>query len=319
MALSISVDGVSRLARNVNLTAVFFPPVAIVVAVPLLWGDLVGPTDLAIAATMYLLTGFGITVGYHRLLTHRAFATYPFIERALALTGAFALQGSPLDWVADHRQHHAHTDQEGDPHSPHAGHGAGVRGMLRGLWHAHVGWLWSDTRRPNARRYAPELREDSFMRAIHRRYLWVALLTFLVPAMLGWVITGGWHGAVTALLWAGLVRVFVVHHMTWSVNSVCHFFGRRRFDLEDQSTNVAWLALPSLGEAWHHNHHAFARSAFHGLRRWEALLDPTGWVIRAMRRTGLAWNVIEITPERQAERQPVPALAMTAGSRASAP
>jgi stearoyl-CoA desaturase (delta-9 desaturase) len=309
----------TRLERNVNLTAVFLPPVVMAVAIPLLWGNLVGPTDLLIAAVLYLITGFGITLGYHRLLTHRAFATHPAIERGLALAGAYALQGSPLDWVADHRQHHAHTDEEGDPHSPHAGYGAGVRGALRGLWHAHVGWLWSDTRRPNSRKYCPELREDRFMRAIHKRYLWVALGTFLIPALLGGLITQSWHGALTALIWAGFVRVFIAHHMTWSINSVCHFFGRRRFDLEDYSTNVIWLALPSLGEAWHHNHHAFARSAFHGLKRWEALLDPTGWVIRAMRRTGLAWNVIEITPERQAERQAVPVLAGSTAGRAATP
>jgi stearoyl-CoA desaturase (delta-9 desaturase) len=312
---------VSRLERNVNLTAVFLPPVAIAIAIPLLWGNLVGPTDLIIFAAMYLFTGFGITIGYHRLLTHRSFATHPVIERALALAGAYALQGSPLDWVADHRQHHAHTDVEGDPHSPHAGHGAGIRGTLRGLWHAHVGWLWSDTRRPDSRRYAPELREDRFMRALHKRYLWVVLATFLVPTLLGLAIGGGWHAALTALLWAGFVRVFIAHHLTWSINSVCHFAGRRRFLLEDHSTNVFWLALPTLGEAWHHNHHAFARSAFHGLKPWEAALDPSGWVIRLMRRTGLAWNVVQITPERQAERQsaPAPALAAATASRTATP
>ncbi len=309
----------SRLERNVNLVAVFLPPIVIAAAIPLLWGSLVGPTDLAIAAAMYLITGFGITIGYHRLLTHRAFATRPGIERGLALAGAYALQGSPLDWVADHRQHHAHTDEEGDPHSPHAGYAAGVRGALRGLWHAHVGWLWSDTRRPNSRKYCPELREDRFMRAIHKRYLWIALGTFLLPALLGGVISGTWHGALTALIWAGFVRVFIVHHMTWSVNSVCHFFGRRRFALEDHSTNVIWLALPSLGEAWHHNHHAFARSAFHGLNRWEAALDPSGWIIRAMRRAGLAWNVVEITPARQAERQSAPVLRGTTAGGAATP
>jgi stearoyl-CoA desaturase (delta-9 desaturase) len=308
----------TRLERRVNLVAVFLPPVAIIVAIPLLWGSLVGPTDLILFAVLYLITGFGITIGYHRLLTHRAFATHPVVERGLALAGAYALQGSPLDWVADHRQHHAHTDEEGDPHSPHAGYNAGIRGTLRGLWHAHVGWLWSDTRRPNSRKYCPELREDKFMRALHKRYLWIALGTFAIPAFLGGVITQSWLGALTGLIWAGFVRVFIVHHLTWSVNSVCHFFGRRRFELEDYSTNVAWLALPSLGEAWHHNHHAFARSAFHGLRGWEAALDPSGWIIRAMRRTGLAWNVIEITPERQAERQAVPVLAGSTPGRAAA-
>jgi stearoyl-CoA desaturase (Delta-9 desaturase) len=242
-----------------------------------------------------------------RLLTHRAFATRPAVERGLALAGALALQGSPSDWVADHRKHHAHTDQDGDPHSPHAGHGAGVRGALRGLWHAHVGWLWRTQGKADARKYAPELVEDRFMRALHRRYHLVALATFALPFLLGLALTGTWRGALTALLWGELIRAFVLHHVTWSVNSVCHFFGHRRFALDDHSTNVLWLALPSLGEAGHHNHHAFARSAFHGLKRWEAALDPSGWIIRTMRRTGLAWNVVEITPQRQAEREAIPA------------
>jgi stearoyl-CoA desaturase (delta-9 desaturase) len=205
--------------------------------------------------------------------------------------------------VADHRKHHAHTDVEGDPHSPHVGHGGGLRGSLRGVWHSHVGWLWRTQGQADGRRYARELYEDSFMRAIHRNYHWYALGTFALPFLLGLAVTGTWTGALAALLWGGLVRVFLIHHVTWSVNSVCHFFGRRRFALDDHSTNVAWLALPSLGEAWHHNHHAFSRSAFHGLSRREALLDPSGWIIRLMRATGLAWNVIQIAPDRQAARE----------------
>jgi stearoyl-CoA desaturase (delta-9 desaturase) len=296
----------SRFERNVNLTAVFAPVLALVIAVPLLWGRLVNSTDLAIAAGMYLVSGFGITIGYHRLLTHRAFATYKPIENALALGGALAVQGSPGDWVADHRKHHAHTDEEGDPHSPHAGQGAGVRGVVRGLWHAHVAWLWRTQGQADKRRYAPELIEDRWMRLLHRRYLLVALASLAVPFALGGIITGSWRGALLALLWGGFVRIMVLHHITWSVNSVCHFFGRRRFEVDDHSTNVAWLALFSLGEAWHHNHHAFSRSAFHGLRRREALLDPTGWIIRLMRRTNLAWNVVSITPARQAELIAIP-------------
>jgi stearoyl-CoA desaturase (delta-9 desaturase) len=303
----------SRLERNVNLTAVFLPPVAIAIAVPLLWGHLLGPSDIVVWATMYLIVGFGVTIGYHRMLTHRAFATHRVIERAFVFAGALALQGSPPDWVADHRKHHAHTDVEGDPHSPHAGQGAGVSGALRGLWHAHVGWLWRTHGEADWRKYAAELVDDRFMRKLHRHYHLVALLTFLLPAGLGLALTGTWHGALTGLLWGGLVRLFMQHHTTWSINSVCHFFGRRRFDLDDYSTNVSWLALFSFGEAWHHNHHAFPRSAFHGLRRWEAALDPSGWVIRFMRRLGLIWNVVEITPERQAARE-VPRTAVTVSS-----
>jgi stearoyl-CoA desaturase (delta-9 desaturase) len=292
----------TRLERNVNLAAVFGPFIGIAVAVPLLWGRLLGPTDVAIAAVMYLITGFGITIGYHRLLTHRSFATHRWLEYAFAAGGALALQGSPLDWVADHRKHHAHTDEEGDPHSPHAGQGAGLRGALRGLWHAHVGWLWQTQGQAESRKYAKELAEDPVHRAMHRNYLWFALGTLALPFAAGLLLTGTLRGGLTALLWGGLVRIALLHHITWSINSVCHFFGSRRFDVEDHSTNVAWLALPSLGEAWHHNHHAFSRSAFHGLRGWEAMMDPTGWVIRGMRRAGLAWNVVAIPAERQQER-----------------
>jgi stearoyl-CoA desaturase (delta-9 desaturase) len=297
--LSISV---SRLERYVNLTAVFLPLVGIAVAVPLLWGSLVSLPVLILALVFYLLTGFGITIGYHRLMTHRSFATHKVIENGLALAGALALQGSPGDWVADHRKHHAFTDQEGDPHSPHAGQGAGISGALHGLWHAHVGWLWTNQGQAEKRRYAPELVEDRWMRSLHRHYLLIALASLAIPAALGGLITGSWLGVLTGLIWAGFVRIALLHHITWSVNSVCHFFGRRRFALEDHSTNVAWLALPSLGEAWHHNHHAFSRSAFHGLRPTEALLDPTGWIIRLMSRTRLAWNVVSIAPARQLER-----------------
>ncbi len=295
----------TRLERNVNLAAVLIPPLGIAVSVPILWGSALHLYDVLIGLALYLITGFGITVGYHRLMTHRAFATYRTVERGLALAGALALQGSPSDWVADHRKHHAHTDRDGDPHSPHVGRGAGLRGSLSGLWHAHVGWLWRTQGQADGRKYAPELYEDPFMRGLHRHYHWLALGTFVLPFLLGLALTGTWVGALTALLWGGLVRVFLIHHLTWSVNSVCHFFGGRRFAIDDHSTNVIWLALPSLGEAWHHNHHAFARSAFHGLRPSEALLDPTGWVIRLMRRTHLAWNVIEISPTRQAAREQV--------------
>jgi stearoyl-CoA desaturase (delta-9 desaturase) len=278
----------TRLERNVNLAAVFVPLIGIAVAVPLLWGDLLGPRDVAIAVTLYLITGFGVTIGYHRMLTHRSFATYKPLEYALAVAGALSLQGSPLDWVADHRKHHAHTDEEGDPHSPH-NHDGG----LAGLWHAHVGWLWKTNGQASSQKYAKDLVEDPVHRWMHRNYWLFALLTLAIPFALG-----GWTG----LLWGGFVRIALLHHITWSVNSVCHFFGRRRFATDDYSTNVPWLALPSLGEAWHHNHHAFSRSAFHGLRRSEQLMDPTGWVIRLMRRTGLAWNVVAISPERQESR-----------------
>jgi stearoyl-CoA desaturase (delta-9 desaturase) len=290
----------TRAGKLTNLGAVVVPFVATVAAIALLWNRLVSWHDLALLAVMYLLTAAGITVGFHRLLTHRSFRTHKPTEYAFAVLGSMAVQGSVIAWVADHRKHHAHTDVEGDPHSPHVGHGDGVGGVLRGLWHAHTGWLLSEHGRADWRKYAPDLYEDGGMRMINRRFVSLVLLGLALPAAAGYLITGTLLGAATGLLWGGLVRVFFVHHVTWSVNSVCHFLGSRRFDVEDRSTNVFWLALPSLGESWHHNHHAFPRSAVHGLRRWE--LDPSALVIRGLESCGLAWNVIRIAPERQASK-----------------
>ena len=285
-----------RIQRYTNLAAVVIPFLAFIAALVLLWNRALGWTDLAILAGMYLLTAFGITIGFHRLLTHRAFATYKPVEYALAALGSMAVQGPVIDWVADHRKHHAHTDDEGDPHSPHVGGGSG----LRGLWHAHVGWLFDTNGQADRRRYARELVEDPGMRLLNRSFPLLVAASLLIPFAAGWLATGALAGALTAMLWGGAVRIFFVHHVTWSINSICHFHGRRRFATEDRSTNVWWLSLASLGEAWHHNHHAFPRSAFHGLRWWE--LDPSGLVIRAMARLGLAWNVVAITPERQRQR-----------------
>jgi stearoyl-CoA desaturase (Delta-9 desaturase) len=287
----------TRTTKLANLGAVVVPFLASLAAILLFWNSLVSATDLAILAVMYLLTAAGVTVGYHRLLTHRSFRTHKPTEYAFAMLGSMAVQGSVIAWVADHRKHHAHTDVEGDPHSPHVGHGDGVGGVLRGLWHAHTGWLLSEQGRADWKKYAPDLYEDPGMRAINRRFVSLVVLGLAIPALAGYLLTGTLVGAATGLLWGGLVRVFFVHHVTWSVNSICHFLGTRRFDVEDQSTNVFWLALPSLGESWHHNHHAFPRSAVHGLRRWE--LDPSALVIRALERAGLAWNVVRIAPERQ--------------------
>ena len=290
----------TRLEKSVNLGAVVVPFLAVLAAIPLLWDRVVSPADLAIAVSMYLLTALAVTVGFHRLLTHRAFQTSAPMQYAFAILGSMAVQGPVIAWVADHRKHHAHTDVDGDPHSPHVGHGDGVKGVLTGLWHAHVGWLLVDQGRAQHRRYAPELCEDAGMRWINRRFPVLVLAGLAIPALAGYLVSGSIVGAATGLLWGGLVRIFFVHHVTWSINSVCHFMGSRRFDTDDQSTNVFWLALPTMGESWHHNHHAFPRSAQHGLRWWE--LDVSALVIAAMERLGLAWNVVRIAPERQAQK-----------------
>jgi stearoyl-CoA desaturase (delta-9 desaturase) len=280
----------SRLAKSINLAAVLIPFVAFVAAIVTFWNRAVGPTDLALLAGMYLATALGITVGYHRLLTHKAFQTRRPIRYLLAILGSMAVQGPVLDWVADHRKHHVFPDQEGDPHSPHL-HQSGLRGLL----HAHVGWLMENNGQASKRKYARDLLSEPAMLTINRLFpVWV-LAGLLIPFGLGWAITGNLAGGLTGLLWGGLLRVFFVHHVTWSVNSVCHFMGRRRWNTPDESRNVGWLAVASLGESWHHNHHAFPRSAYHGLRWYE--LDISALFIRALAAVGLAREVVSPDPE----------------------
>jgi stearoyl-CoA desaturase (delta-9 desaturase) len=290
----------TRAHKISNLIGAIVPFLAFIAAIVLLWNSIVDWSDLAVLAIMYVVAGLGVTIGYHRLLTHRSFQTSKPMEYLFATLGSMAVQGPVIAWVADHRKHHAHTDEEGDPHSPHVGHGDGIKGALYGLWYAHMGWLFDSHGRAEGKQYARDLVEDRGMRFINRNFLGIVLLGLLIPAGLGYLLDGTLKGALTGLLWGGLVRIFMLHHVTWSINSVCHFFGRRRFAIEDHSTNVFWLALPSFGESWHHNHHAFPRSAVHGLKWWE--VDPSAWVIRGMKRLKLAWNVVEITPERQAQK-----------------
>ena len=287
------------------MVGVAAPVVAFFVAIVLLWNKAVGWLDLGVMAALYILTGLGITVGYHRLLTHRAFQTAKPVQYAFAVFGSMSVQGPVLSWVADHRKHHAHTDEEGDPHSPHLA-GRGFVGAVKGLWHAHVGWLFSLKDRAEPERYARDWLEDRGMRVIDRLFFFWLTLGIALPFAIGFAARGTIAGGLQCALWGGLVRIFVLHHVTFSINSVCHFFGRRSFATEDESRNVFWLAPLSFGESWHNNHHAFPRSAFHGLR-WTQV-DPGGLVIRGLEKLGLAWNVVRISAERQAEksvRQPV--------------
>ncbi|HST55902.1 MAG TPA: acyl-CoA desaturase [Solirubrobacteraceae bacterium] len=288
----------TRAERSANILAVLLPFLGFIAAAVLLWDRFLSTTDVALFVAFYVPSGIGITVGFHRLLTHRAFETYPWMRYLLAILGSMSVQGPVIDWVADHRKHHTYTDEEGDPHSPHAGHSAGFRGMMKGLWHAHVGWLFVTQGQASSRRFARDLVEDPKMRAINRSFPYIALFSLLAPGLLGLAL-GGWslRAGLSALLWASLARIFLLHHVTWSINSICHFFGNRRFATDDHSTNVFWLALPSLGEAWHHNHHAFPQSAFHGLRWYE--FDPSGWLILLLARLGLVWDVNRVTPERE--------------------
>ena len=297
----------SSAQRYSNLGAAVVPFLALIAAAILSWNSILHWSDLAIFAVMYAITILGVTIGFHRYLTHRAFRTSKPVEYALAILGSMAIEGPVVNWVADHRKHHAHTDEEGDPHSPHVGHGDGLAGSIKGLWWAHLGWLLDRHGQADPARYARDVHEDAGMQRINRWFIPLVIAGLLLPFAAGFVITGTLAGAATALLWGGLVRVCVLHHVTWSVNSVCHFFGRRRFDTDDESTNVTWVALLSFGEGWHHNHHAFPRSAKHGLRWYEP--DLSGLFIRGLERLHLAWNVVTITPERQRQR-----LAASAGS-----
>jgi stearoyl-CoA desaturase (delta-9 desaturase) len=264
------------------------------------WADLLRWSDIAVFAIMYLATGLGVTIGFHRHLTHRSFATSRPLRAILAVLGSAAIEGPVISWVADHRKHHTYSDQEGDPHSPHVGHGGGWRGALAGLFHAHVGWLFIHTQRGARQRYARDLLADPVVRFVDRHFFLWALGGLGAAFALGFAIGGSLYAGLTGLLWGGGVRMLVVHHVTFSINSLCHFFGRRRFDTDDHSRNLFWLALPTFGESWHNNHHAFPTSATHGMRRWE--LDPSALVIRALEAVGLVWDVVRIDPARQEQK-----------------
>jgi stearoyl-CoA desaturase (delta-9 desaturase) len=264
------------------------------------WSDALRWSDFVVFAIVYALTGLGVTVGFHRLLTHRSFATTPVVRGVFAALGSAAIEGPAISWVADHRKHHACSDKEGDPHSPHVGHGHGWKGALKGLFHAHIGWLFIHTQRGSKQRFAPDLLRDPVVSFVDRTFFVWAALGLAVPFGLGVAIGGDVAAGLTGLLWGGAVRVFVMHQVTYSVNSLCHMFGRQRYDTRDESRNLAWLALPTFGEAWHNNHHAFPTSAVHGLRRWE--LDPSALVILMLEKTGLAWDVVRVGASRQAAK-----------------
>jgi stearoyl-CoA desaturase (delta-9 desaturase) len=283
--------------RLITGTVTVVPFLALGVVGWQVWAELLHWRDIAVFAILYLGTGLGVTVGFHRLFTHRSFATKPWMRGIFAAMGSMAIEGPVISWVADHRKHHAFADQPGDPHSPHVDHGVGWRGALRGLLHAHMGWLFIHTQRGARKRYAPDLVADPVVSWVDRTFVFWALGGLGAAFGLGWLIGGTVTAGLTGLLWGGAVRLLVLHHVTFSINSLCHFFGRRRFDTGDESRNLAWLSFLSLGEAWHNNHHAFPTSAAHGLRWWE--LDLSSLVIRGLERVGLAWDVVRIDPARQ--------------------
>lgn len=288
-------------------TAVLLPFLGFVAAVALAWRvGFMGWTYLGMLIGGWLITGLGITIGFHRLLTHRSFETYGWVRMFWMALGALSVEGSPLVWCAVHRRHHELSDQPGDPHSPHL-HGSGWFGSLRGLWYAHAGWLftgyWSS---PDLQRYIPDLLAERPLVIVNRLYfLWVAF-SLAAPAAIGGLLDGTWQGVGLGLLWGGLVRIFITHHITWSINSICHVFGTRDFEVGDDSRNNWLCGVIGLGEGWHNNHHAFPTSARHGLWWWQ--LDVSWLIIRAMQLLGLAWNVR--LPSRKA---------LAPGERASSP
>jgi stearoyl-CoA desaturase (delta-9 desaturase) len=293
----IEHETVERVVR----TLVFgIPPAALVAAAWLTWGGALHWQDLLVLAITYTLTGLGITVGFHRLFTHRSFKTNRAVRALLAALGSMAVEGPVIEWVSTHRKHHNHSDRPGDPHSPHLDPAPGWRGELRGLGHAHLGWMFRGKDMANPDRYAPDLLADSDVRFISRTFpLWV-LAGLLLPFGLGVALTGTILGGLTAMLWGGAVRVFLLHHTTFSINSLCHSFGRRPFATGDQSRNLAWLAPLAFGEAWHNNHHAFPTSAVHGLCRWQ--LDISALTIDSLEKLGLVWDVVRVSPERLAAK-----------------
>jgi stearoyl-CoA desaturase (delta-9 desaturase) len=273
------------------------PFLALGVACWQMWANLLHWHDVLVFAVMYVATGLGVTVGFHRLFTHRSFATSRPMRAIFGVLGSAAIEGPVISWVADHRKHHAFSDREGDPHSPHVDHGGGWAGAVKGLLHSHVGWLFIHTQRGAKERYAPDLIKDPVVKFVDRTFILWALGGLAAAFCLGFAIGGTVVAGLTGLLWGGGVRMLVLHHVTYSINSLCHFFGRRDYATADESRNLMWLALPTFGESWHNNHHAFPTSAAHGLRKHE--IDFSAMVIRALESAGLAWDVVRIDPDRR--------------------
>ncbi|MHC4977221.1 MAG: acyl-CoA desaturase [Planctomycetota bacterium] len=292
-------DPPTTLFRIINLCAVVIPLAGFVVAIALLWGIAFDWVHLGLFGGMYLVTGLGITIGYHRLFTHKSFKTPRPVAAMLAIMGSMAVEGPVLQWVAVHRCHHQHSDKEDDPHSPHT-HGNSIWGIVYGMWHAHMGWLFRKHPTGMAR-YTRDLRKDRLIVVMSRLFpVWV-LAGLLIPAVLGGLLTLSWTGVLLGFLWGGLVRILFVHHVTWSVNSVCHIWGSRPYQCHDESRNNPVFGVLALGEGWHNNHHAFPTSARHGLRWWQ--VDVSWGIIWLMSKVGLASEVRVPTRERMREKQ----------------
>jgi stearoyl-CoA desaturase (delta-9 desaturase) len=285
----------ARAEQVLLVTFIGVPLLAVLAAVPVAWGWGLGWRDVVIAVVMYAISGHGITVGFHRYFTHGAFKAKKVLRVALAIAGSLAIEGPVIRWVADHRRHHAYSDREGDPHSPWR-YGANLTSLIKGLWHAHIGWMF-DIEQTNHARFAPDLMADKTIARISKAFPTLTAVSLLTPPLVGYLWSGlRWQGALTAFFWASLVRVCLLHHVTWSINSICHAFGKRPFEARDKSANVWWLAIPSMGESWHNLHHADPTAARHGVLRGQ--LDSSGRTIWVFERLHLAYDVRWPTPER---------------------
>jgi stearoyl-CoA desaturase (delta-9 desaturase) len=279
---------------------VVIPFLALIAAVPVAWGGWLGWSDVVIAIVMYTVSGMGITIGFHRYLTHGSFKAKRWVRVMLAVAGSLAVQGEVIQWVADHRRHHAYSDVEGDPHSPWR-FGATFQGLTKGLLHAHVGWLFS-RELSNRDRFAPDLVADPDIKRVDRYFPWLTATSLLAPALAGGLVTWSWQGALTAFFWAGLVRVSFLHHITWSINSICHVVGERPFELRegDKAANFWPLAILSFGESWHNLHHADPTCARHGVLRGQ--LDISARTIWFFEKFGWVRDVRWPKPERIAAK-----------------
>lgn len=287
-----------RLERRVTLATVLLPYLGLASGIALFWRRGINPLDLVVFAVMYCVTVLGIGMGFHRLIAHRAYQATPFLKTALVISGSMAAQGPVIFWTAVHRRHHSYSDRDGDPHSPHL-HGEGAVEIMKGLWHSHMGWLFNHEL-TDWGTYVRDLLHDRLIFKLNRLYfLWIAL-GLLLPAAAEGLITMSWMGAARGFLWGGLIRVLVVHHTTWSINSVCHVFGSQPYQVKDYSTNNAVLAIPTFGESWHNNHHAFPSSAIHGLEWWQ--VDITGSMIQLCARLGLA-SAVKVPKKKERETE----------------
>lgn len=302
---AVITEPMARGVKTLILLFIVIPLVAVVLAIPVAWGGWLSWTDAILAFGFYLFAAAGITIGYHRYFTHGGFKTSRPVKILLALAGSSAVEGSLDQWVADHRLHHARSDEEGDPHSPWR-FGTSRKAVTKGLFFAHIGWLF-DGEQTSTERYAPDIQKDPDLAFFSRNFRWVVIGTLVLPALLGGLITWSWMGALTAFFWAGLVRIALVHHVTWSINSICHVFGSRPFVTRDKSTNNLWLAIPALGESWHNLHHAEPTVARHGVLKGQ--IDISASTIKVMEKLHLVNDVRWPNPQRIAAKLKDPAMA----------